>query len=189
MNHVGRPRKNVKKSIMESMDASTLLSIINQDVHLPSPAWSKLSTSDKCKFFKTQDISGILRVTRCLSVNAIGEWTIQVHNLEVSKDLFTDIPQHIEKNLVQLVLDILEKAKLCPGHPDDCFLEFIKSCRNNVLKTVSNEILAELDTFEPVCLKKQTYTMTVRPKQCHLIIRSEKSVKCSACVQACSAIR
>ena len=67
---------------------------------------------------------------------------------------------------------------MCPGHPDQHFVEFLKSKNGKILSKDSNTV-AFLDTSASVVLNGETYSQTVRSSSCELLIHG---AKCSSCV-------
>ena len=72
----------------------------------------------------------------------------------------------------------MDKARICPGHPDDRFIEMIEKCLISVATTI--------DSALPVVLNGTTYIRAVRTQSCDILVVGSK---CATCVKYRSVLR
>ena len=183
----GRPKKkplHTRPTQVPPPPTIVSLSDINKNIQLPS-LWSKSYTDTEYKVYKVEDVDGCLKVTRSILIKADCSWAVHVHGTNIANPtmlpILTGISSILTVEDAQCLLNKLDTAMVCPAHPDPTFIGCIESFKDKVFLTRSKDVLAELDTFAPVTLKGVTYSKTVRPKLCHMIVQSGR---CSSCTQA-----
>ena len=100
--------------------------------------------------------------------------------LLILRTLLSSIPSVLDHDSTQNLINLLSNAKVCPGHPDEKFTEFLQSKKAKLLSR-SNDDPAFLDSYAPVTFKGVVYESTVCPSLCEMIVTSGK---CRACVHA-----
>ena len=162
--------------------AKSLLSRIIDNIQLPSNNWFTQCTDEDCKLYKIKDIDGSLKITHTILIKSDGSWSLNVHNSDVHvAPLFNNIPALLVEDTAQNLLNQVEKAKVCPAHPDKEFVEFVESRPDKLLLTLKKDTLAKLDSFAPVLMGETSYESTVRPKLCKILVEDGR---CSSCVEA-----
>ena len=178
-NTPGRPRKRAIPSNEEPLD----ILILNEKIKLPSSEWSKCSSDGEVKLCKIQDIDGVLKVVRSLSIKNDGSWTLCIHDTKIinpaTLPIFANFPLTLNEELAQDLLNVISEAKICPAHPDEHFIQFIESCKEKQLYSLSKTVLAYLDSFAPVYHKDKLYYKTVRSKGCQMLVSSRKCLSCA----------
>lgn len=128
-------------------------------LNLPSSQWSKSISKDTgLMVSKVENINGVSKVSRSLSVELDGTWTIHVHGIKMQNNnaLFSNFPKKLslgKDSEIQTIINVLSEASVCPGHPDENYIDFVESCPKKVLLSSSNEKLASVDSFASVCYK------------------------------------
>ena len=61
-------------------------------------------------------------------------WTLTVHGKEVNPQMcsaLSDIPKTLSTATLQTLLSVLDKAAVCPGHPDQQFLSMLDAKKDS----------------------------------------------------------
>ena len=127
-------------------------------------------------------------ITHCLTIEDDLSWKICIHSKEVTADQcppLSDIPTHLEANQLQHLLCLLDQLRVCPGHPDDHYVDMVRAKKGKLIST-SGDIAAYIDSNAHVQLNGQTYSTTVRSTKCHILT---SVTKCPACASYCDTIR
>lgn len=72
----------------------------------------------------------------------------------------------------------LDSCRICPGHPDDHFVEMSLSKKGKFTSRNGKEIVGSVDSFAPVHLNGETYTQTVRNTSCQILTNGTKCEQC-----------
>ena len=75
-------------------------------------------------------------VTHSLVVTQDLSWTLTVHGKEVNPQMcsaLSDTPKTLSTATLQTLLSILDKAAVCPGHPDQQFLSMLDAKKGQLL--------------------------------------------------------
>ena len=143
----------------------------------------KCSSDGEVKLCKIQEIDSVFKVVRSLSIKNDGSWTLCIHDTKIinpaTLPIFTNFPLTLNEELAQDLLNVISKAKICPAHPDEHFIQFIESCKEKQLYSSSNTVLAYLDSFAPVQHKDKLYYKTERSKGCQMLVSSGKCLSCA----------
>ena len=86
--------------------------------------------------------------------------------------------------MVRLV-KLIDRLKVCPGHPDEEFLELVDR-RKGVVKSASGNIQAHSDNFFPVTINGKVYPRTIRTAKCELLVHK---ATCDTCKKYRSNLR
>lgn len=194
-NSRGRPKKNGQVSPRPTCNIEidrhvNLLSEITESINLPSPSWSMHPDELKkdIKICKLQDCGSRCKVVQSLTVKSNGSWELYAHDILLAQSrspLLSSIPSTLTAQSTKALLDIVNEAKICPGHPDKEFIEFVRACQGKLLKQ-SQETLAVLDEFAPVSQRGATYDATVRSSACEVLVMGGR---CHPCIQSRPLIR
>ena len=184
-NSRGRPKKrapNVKPPPLSQTDLTFLH--LDEKLLLPN-GWSKLNTGHEFKLYKAEDVNGSLKITRSILIKSDFSWCLNVHDNDITHPTMLPLMANISSILttledVQSLLNNMDIAMVCPGHPDPEFIRCIESSKNKVFLTQSKDILAKVDAFATVTFKGVTYSKTIRPNKCHMIVQLGR---CTSCTQ------
>ena len=181
MNKIGRPPKHRK-------DIKTI-EILRENCSLPSQ-WVDQSTGDSANFCKIAQHNSDIgpEITCSITVEADFSWKVHVYGKEVSVQsccALRNISCEMDVSSLNHLLTVLDRSKICVGHPDKNFVSMLKS-RKGEIKTADGEQSAYLDQSMTVAMDGESYSETVRSAKCELITNG---VKCSECVNYRSNLR
>ncbi len=74
---------------------------------------------------------------------------------------------------------MLNELKVCPGHPEDKFVEIIKAKKRG-MKKKDGEQAYFVDDYAPVRLNGHMYETTIRPSNCEMLVNAIAS-RCENC--------
>ena len=121
-----------------------------------------------------------LAVTHCLTIQSDLTWSLFVHNQPVTPEncpLVANIPAQVTAETMAMLIKLSDQLNVCPGQPDDNFVELAR-LKKGVLADRHEQPVARLDDYAPVSFKGRTYSRTVRPVKCELLVRSGKCAVC-----------
>ena len=101
-------------------------------------------------------------VTHSFVVTQDLSWTLTVHGKEVNPQTcsaLSDIPKILSTATLQTLLSVLDKAALCPGHPDQQFLSMLDAKKGQLLSR-NGRTVAYVDSHSPVTLNGEEYPKT-----------------------------
>lgn len=144
------------------------------------------STSSLSTSYATNPVS--LMFTVIVLVNLT--WQLFVGNQLIKAELvpcLSSIPNVIgSSGDVQIILDILQSQKLCPGNPDAKYVDMVNS-RSKKGKMVSRKgqsvITAFVDSSKGIEINEQIYQSTVRTCDCAIIIPVTSTRRCEKCIK------
>lgn len=119
--------------------------------------------------------TGISSHSYDLTINEDFTWDIYIHGCKLKRDtisapsLLTNIEQ------VQNLMQRVEDAKVCPGNPDEKFVEMI----SNQKKPKDGELVACIIEGYPICCDGIEYNSTVRTTACTMLTNG--SIRCASC--------
>ena len=171
LKHVGRPRKkNLCTSTPPSpVEPVSFSDIADSSLDLPSKQWvmqnHSLNNVIICKM--SNQISSdrqSLSVTHCLTISSDLSWTLSVHGMKIDASvcpLLNKISMKLSnKTSLQQLLSLLENSMVCPGHPDEQFIEMAKAKKGKFLSR-DGKTVARLDDYSAVTLNGNVYQTTV----------------------------
>ena len=82
-----------------------------------------------------------------------------------------------KKSYVQQLLSLLDNSMVCPGHPDEQFMEMAKAKKGNLLSR-DGKVVVRVDDYSPVMLNGDTYQATLRFHNCEVLVSNGKCPKC-----------
>lgn len=122
-----------------------------------------------------------LSVTYCLMINSNLSWTLSVHGMKIDAHvrpfLSTISTKLSKKSYVQQLLSLLDNSMVCPGHPDEQFMEMAKAKKGNLLSR-DGKVVVRVDDYSPVTLNGDTYQVTLRFHNCEVLVSNDKCPKC-----------
>ncbi len=89
-----------------------------------------------CKVM-TQEISDKrhpLFISHCLSVDEQLQWSLFVHNKRIDCSVFSGIPKMLTQDSLSKLLQVLNELIVCPGNPDEKFVEIIMAKKGGMKK-------------------------------------------------------
>ena len=154
---------------------------------LPSNKWVN-QTSDSSMELKICKLGECTRATATESAVVLTfivkhdkSWSLHVHGTEVTVSRCPAIGflmTLVDSLSINELLQKLDKLSVCPGHPDEHFMEMAME------KGQSNAIA--IDESSVVSLNGNMYGSTLRVKSCHMLVTAGK---CSACASYRGTIR
>ena len=95
-------------------------------------------------------------------------------NCEILDNLLSTVGQ--VKNLFKNI----GKATICPGNPDERFIEMISDYKKEVMTTNDGDIVAQIVEGYPINCSGIEYNRTVRTTSCTMLV-TDGSIRCSVC--------
>ena len=185
---VGRPRKRqicTSAPTASPVETVSLSDIADSPLDLPSTQWVVQNHSPTniiiCKMSSLLS-SGrqSVTVTHCLTINNDLSWTLSVHGMNVDSrvcPLLRKISTKVNKDSLQQLLYLLENSTVCPGHPDEQFIEMAKA-KKGKLQSKDGTTVARLDDYSDVTLNDKVFQATVRICTCEVLVSNGKCAKC-----------
>ena len=96
-------------------------------------------------------------VSQCLSVSSDCTWKLIVHGQQVSHSLLSSLPAKLTHEQLQRLINTLESSSVCPGNPDEKFVELIKAKKGKIMNAKRKSVAAALDSAGEVCIGGQHY--------------------------------
>ena len=195
---VGRPSKRnssqqphiVVTTTQKQFCATSNIQQIKQLMITPQE-WVSQSTSDNtiqlCKISLTEFHGSV--VTHTVTIYNDLSWSAFVHGHQLNiNDLSAQfqVPKKIDAHSLNLFLAKLDECTVCPGHPDEHFVEMLENRGGKITARHNDGIVAALDNYAPVILNGKLYHQTVRSTSCRVIC---KGVKCDRCVSYRNSLR
>ena len=112
-------------------------------------------------------------------------WLLTVHGRNVTPtqcSAISRLPQTVTPENVNSILQYLDKLAVCPGHPEQRFIQMAKEKKS----LREGHTPATLDECSDVSLNDDTYCRTLRTVSCEMLVPNGK---CSACVSYCATLR
>ena len=106
-----------------------------------------------------------------------------MHGQQVSHKnctLLSSFPAKLTHEQLQRLLNILERSPVCPGNPDEKFVELVKAKKGKIMSANGKHVAAALDCAGEVCISGQHYSETVRASTCELLTTSPRCGQCEA---------
>ena len=142
--------------LADSLPSINFVSILTESpLNLPSDLWSIHYSDSDIKICKLQDCRGSMKVIHSLTVLSDGSWTICSYSIEIDStcNVLMEIPSALTRESLEDLIILLDEVKICPGHPDEELVDFVKSNGGEVF--TSQKPLARLDEFAPVFFEKR----------------------------------
>lgn len=167
------------------------LTDIQSHLVLPSGNWTDQSKSPVselkiCKLgehTRSCGVDGVVILT--LVVKGDTSWTLNAHGKCLSPSTCSAIShfsRFVTPENVNDILQRLDKLMVCPGHPEERFVQMLKE-----KKTFKDgRTSAVIDDCADVMLNGETYPCTVRTSTCEMLIPTGK---CSKCVSYRASLR
>ena len=128
-------------------------------------------------------------MSRCLSVNSNGTWTLVVHGQQVLQSTCTPLrsfPSVLPDEATTFnLLNHISQLRVCPGQPDKHFVKLLQK-RKGCIKSLDGSIVAFIDNHSIVTLKGEKFDETVRVAKCELLTNV---AKCDSCKNYCPTLR
>ena len=97
----------------------------------------------------------------------------------------SEIPSHLHPNHLKALVSLLDRLKVCPGHPDKKFVEMVEA-KKGKLYSPAGSLNPYLDKNAAVRLNGIGYGATVRSKGCTIVT---PGVCCTECTRYRDALR
>lgn len=122
-----------------------------------------------------------LRVTHSLTVNEDLTWEVFVlgHRINAAKTCLRHIPSHLGVDSLSRLIQLAEGSNVCPGNPDERFVELISSKKGNKITSRDECTKAYIDDGYDVKFKGKIYTSTVRTTSCTILSHGSRCVLCN----------
>ena len=108
---------------------------------------------------------------------------IYVHMCPLLSKISTKLSKKSSYN--SCVLSLLDNSVVCPGDPDEQFMEMAKAKKGNLLSR-DGKLVARVDDYSPVMLNGDTYQVQRTVSDISILVSSGK---CSKCVSFRSTLR
>ena len=128
-------------------------------------------------------------ITHCITIHQDLTWEIHVHNKKVDSTtchlLASFSGNCLTRESLKLLVNTVDRANVCSGHPDEKFCEFLRD-RKGKLFGRCNQETAFLDSYAPVECNGAIFQETVRSAKCIMLSTANR---CNVCTSARAAIR
>ena len=129
-----------------------------------------------------------LSITHSLTISSNLTWKLSVHDTEVTSTTcqsLSSVPAILSHNDLTSFLTLLDTLRICPGNPDNHFLEMADS-RKGKFETQHGATSAVVDSNAHVFLNGEEYYRTIRSVSCEMVTNE---VKCPECKRYRSTLR
>ena len=177
---------NEVSAIIHSNDQSegnidSSLGALTSNLQLPSQQWVIQWQTDSTAICKISPLSGssALVITHCIIVNSDFSWLVYIHCNQVDQmrcPALSNVPEKLFSQSLQMLVSLLERFNVCPGHPDKHFVEMGISKNGKFLSKDGENIVAKVDDYSKVFLNGKRYDVTVRSSNCELVVQGSKCV-------------
>ena len=128
INKIGRPPKYRQETIT--------VEILRNGCLLPSQ-WIDQSTGDSAIFCKIVQNNSDLgpEITHSITAEADFSWKVRIYGKEVSAhscSVLCNIGCKMDVSSLDSLLTVIDKSKICVGHPDKKFVGMLKSCKEEI---------------------------------------------------------
>ena len=159
------------------------LQTLTSDLVLPSKQWIiQTQNPDRVGICKIScALQDTMVVTHSLVVTQDLSWTLTVHGKEVDPQTCSALsctPSTLSIATLQTLLSTLDKAAVCPGHPDQQFLSMLEAKKGKLSSRDGYTVVAYVDSHCPVTLNGETYPKTVRYSSCQMVVCGAKCPSC-----------
>ena len=152
-----------------------------------SPAWIDYTSQQvlKIRFCIVSSQSSTskqpLRVTHSLTVNEDLTWEVFVlgHKINAAETFLRLIPCHLGIDSLSQLLQLVEGSNVCPGNPDERFVELVSSKKGSKITSGDECTKAFIDDGYDVNFKGKVYTATVRTTSCTILTPGAKCLSCN----------
>ena len=187
---------NEVSAIIHSNDQSegnidSSLGALTSNLQLPSQQWVIQWQTDSTAICKISPLSGssALVITHCIIVNSDFSWLVYIHRNQVDQmrcPALSNVPEKLSSQSLQMLVSLLERFNVCPGHPDKHFVEMGISKNGKFLSKDGKKIVAKVDDYSKVFLNGKRYDVTVRSSNCELVVQGSK---CASCIMYRDSLR
>jgi len=121
------------------------------------------------------------RVTHCVTVAPDMTWTVHVHGRQLAPSPHSPLSSLREKvspSTLAGLVNLLDRACLCPGHPDKNFLDMANS-RKGKFTSTDGKVTAFIDELGG-SFNGSEYPQTVRTTGCTLLVHGGKCDSCKS---------
>ena len=150
------------------------------------PSWSDQSSSHPeeiwfCKILSQPSSSNqSMMISHSPIIHSDLTWTVFMHGNRVqptNRSPLSSIPMTIDSASLKRLIDIVDTASICPGHPDELFVKMAVSHKGKLV-SVSGEVVGFLDDHIPANVNGSTFSKTVRTVACDVLVHG---AKCDTC--------
>lgn len=130
--------------------------------------WTSLSDSTGLKLCKMAEQSnGAVVVSITLFIKSNLSWTLQVCDRHVTQcTAIEHLPSFVTPQNVNELLQHIDRLSICPGHPDEHFVEMAKK-----KKTVKDGLTSfNVDEFADITFNGHVYYSTLRVSTCEMLV-------------------
>ena len=205
INRMGRPGRRRRKQVdtpditMESpvTRKPTTIETLHHSLKLPGPQWTEQASEDmatiqicKIQSFSTSSSSlstststpfQVPIVTHSVTIYEDRTWIAFVHGRQIDGNKsppLSSIPNILDEKSLENLLSKMDQCTVCPGHPDNRFVEMALSKRGKLMSKNGKDVVGFVDKYAPVCLNGDMYNSTVRNSECEIIVNGGKCEKC-----------
>ena len=116
-------------------------------VVLPSASWMVRQDSEHVQYIKLA--TPVVTVNMyCITVRRDMSWQVSVFGRHPPSNchFLSKFPANMTKRAFQQLLDTLDRTTICAGHPDEQFVEYLKSKSDRVVQSPDGTVAAYLDS-------------------------------------------
>ena len=153
--------------------------------------WMKESTDVGLKFYKISGSPPNSIVSHSIVVRPDKIWSAYVHGIDIHDDIIqadTLASTCIEPvPSIAHLIESVENYVICPGNPDDHFIEILASCNGKIMSKDGKSVSGTLD-YDSFIYGGKYFSKTVRVSNCTKIIKASGR-KCNNCESYRSVLR
>ena len=122
-----------------------------------------------------------MKVTHSLTIHKDLTWEVFVlgHRVCGAGSCLCHIPCHLSADSLSNLLRLLEKSTICPGNPDERFVELLSSRKGHRIESDSGTVRAYIDDGYDVWLNGRVFSSTVRTASCTILTGGNRCISCS----------
>ena len=147
------------------------------------------SSVEYCQLMK--DVNGMPQVSKRVRVYNNYSWSVLVqdHKVDDSCDVLSHFPQTFEtSNQISMVVKSVDRAFICPGNPDQRFVDVCQSKGGTISGQSGNgDTVAFIDKHGVIDSRGQSYPCTVRRVDCDFLC--SPSAQCPQRCRSCQVLR
>ncbi len=154
-----------------------------RDFVLPDAHWAIQSQGmNNLALYKVStEPSSSLVITHSVRIKEDLTWSLSIHGFLVDSSrcrVLSGIPEHMCPSSLEKLLKLLDKCNVCPGNPDDRFVEMVEAKKGQLMSKDGKTVTATVDSFSSVFCIGKIHAKTVRVSTCELLADGNRCTSC-----------
>ena len=121
-----------------------------------------------------------MKVSHSVTVKEDLTWEVCIlaHQVDPNNSLLSSVPQQLDTSSLQRLLVLIEESSVCPGNPDEHFIEVMLSRKEHRILHSDGNVAAYVDDDFDVNINGTTANRTVRTSHCAIIVQNGVCESC-----------